>query len=535
MSLISSCECFPPDPNYLFLLTITYNFDESIHPQSESKGFYRCQRCSAYKLRKEDICPICKPLAYSTISNDVDFAYFKVRNIKKEPCGKLVFILLDLSLSDELDTFADFLRNEIEETDLLFVFVFLGETITFLTIANESKKIMFNAMKTVVNTSSFARPISNWKNGLKDAFRVANIVLKKCNDSTNDNFKELITFLNKNGTLPDINNIIYLFKSNVPKIEDFELNMLITLIKVQGNSNQEAIDLACNLRAKYYFVNGFNNKCFENIFKSALSKDIRNKKIEVFRSNGIAFKDYSGPIISVSKDNTIQTFKTYYCASQDPLYLIPTCDNKSGYNDNSFFTVQVALSFYEDYIYVINGVWKKNTKINDWTSYLLTKETSDILFLTLIRKKAFGIFQSYSKSKLSKFVIPNRQVKINNEGNLKYLKAKITALENLLVTLFKTQNDLFDSGMKLNILKEFIIGDSVSLNIFANTFLRLKLDSKVTSLLIPPYQFTTTKENVNPSLPKVITSQIIISTELILKLILIVNDFREQFFLNVRK
>ena len=157
MSLISSCECFPPDPNYLFLLTITYNFDESIHPQSESKGFYRCQRCSAYKLRKEDICPICKPLAYSTISNDVDFAYFKVRNIKKEPCGKLVFILLDLSLSDELDTFADFLRNEIEETDLLFVFVFLGETITFLTIANESKKIMFNAMKTVVNTSSFAR------------------------------------------------------------------------------------------------------------------------------------------------------------------------------------------------------------------------------------------------------------------------------------------------------------------------------------------------------------------------------------------
>ena len=83
--------------------------------------------------------------------------------------------------------------------------------------------------------------------------------------------------------------------------------------------------------------------------------------------------------------------------------------------------------------------------------------------------------------------------------------------------------------MKLNILKEFIIGDSVSLNIFANTFLRLKLDSKVTSLLIPPYQFTTTKENVNPSLPKVITSQIIISTELILKLILIVNDFREQF------
>ena len=75
-------------------------------------------------------------MAYSTISNDVDFAYFKVRNIKKEPCGKLVFILLDLSLSDELDTFADFLRNEIEETDLLFVFVFLGETITFLTTKN---------------------------------------------------------------------------------------------------------------------------------------------------------------------------------------------------------------------------------------------------------------------------------------------------------------------------------------------------------------------------------------------------------------
>lgn len=453
MENITTASTFPPKHELSQFFSFSIKFPKDLHTIPTSTTADRCSKCGSYLLQSEHLCPICNPINYFQKKSATFFNSFKF-NIKPEkPTQRIFQIIFDLDMPiEELQSFSKILLQEgkkEEFRDIFFSIIFLGCQISFLSCDDD--QIQFNFIPTITDYQSFIKPLEYYEKYLIKSIQVAKSYIKSSTDkkAAIENFFNLFQ---TESTFSEVQDIIYVYSEQFPNQVKYTFHPRFHLIQISEHLSKLNVDFACRFKASF-FTSPHCNKSVSNHLAKLLSNEmLLSPHFTIITSPGIIFKDFSGSIQSVSQesDNFVKVELFSSTSQSIPVFTCSKTDKKR-YNSSNFFSYQLVLHYFPEFVFIYNDVYIKANSIDQWIQSI----NRDFFLYAVMQSHASDLLNANIHLN-SPWRLINRSLKIGRDFQKFYTYTN--SIKKFFNELFQSSGQLLNENQKAYILFSFCYG-----------------------------------------------------------------------------
>jgi hypothetical protein len=281
---------------------------------------------------------------------------------------------------------------------------------------------------------------------------------------------ELFKYLNDTGLLETFHDIVYIFSGEIVNVE-YDCDVRLHLIHHSSEPNEKNIQFAMKSKATYSVETEMNENTLKTL-KSCLTPKMKLKGMKVFTSNTVYVKSVYGPIKrSIVEKHQTKIDLKFFSRSIPPFFILRNTKNQS-----DSVSVQMILDIFEEYLIVINRVWKR--AINQTELFGSFDDTWWIG--PLIQQKASEAMKDMGLS--IPWIISERKMKFWKESGVSVKKGEpVTKLLGLLIGSPK----IFTNAQRLYFLLKGFYGGMGYFDELYESLISNILESQY--LKIPPY------------------------------------------------
>jgi len=393
MSVYTPSNTFPPFYDYDSLFYLSIDIPNNLEAITSSYNPQLCNKCGAFMLQEEHMCPVCNPEKFETIRDVTHFRFYQVALDPswKPPPPPVCFILLDLdvpftTIQSLITKLLEF-KDESPYNSVLFSFGFLGYSIHLCDISSSYYRFFeANSSNDIIKHSRL----------LKDFLFLPQMIslAKKYMVSQEEKIyqiNKLFTFFNNEmNTHPRINTIIYIFSGILPQCQPLKHPVFLHLLQISDSPSSFNIDFAIKSRASYECHHQDDPNIVLSLKKYITQFSHLWPQITINCSSGIYVKHFISPnCISSISGRKSSIVLPFFSNIFTPTAIV-SHHNRSDYNNSRFFSVQILIQVFPDITLILNESWKKSLSIPEWVNSL-----SPMLFMSLyiqyISKKVLEI------------------------------------------------------------------------------------------------------------------------------------------------